>query len=332
MSLTSSLKDLDSPMSRFLAGHLPGVAALIGSYRAQLPLRPDTLRPEGSGPFDYRGLGRAIDLRLRVAFGTPVGSPLTAGIDLAALDIARAITLRAGLAARAAGDELLSELEAQQPAASGGAMRLADEAEVRLARLCFVASHFEEVYREGLRPGNPLLQADPARGLDGMLAQVPDYVPKDIGRLVDLADRPGALRWVLSVSGAGRVCGPTFGGSAHVGGADADFIAARHLIDCKATVHPHRQGRAELYQLAGYLLLDYDDLFRIDRISLYLARQGMMIGWTSEEFLHLLGARKPLAQLRAACRTALSEPEADPLRRTVPRQNSHQQDSLFPDL
>ncbi|MGX5185896.1 hypothetical protein ACWKT5_24565 [Streptomyces avermitilis] len=69
MSLTSSLKDPASPVSRFLADRLPRTAHVISSIRGQLPPPEATVRPQGGQRFDYRSLGRAIDRRLRVAFG-----------------------------------------------------------------------------------------------------------------------------------------------------------------------------------------------------------------------------------------------------------------------
>ena len=77
------------------------------------------------------------------------------------------------------------------------------------------------------------------------------------------------------------------------------------MLDCKATKDPRRLGREEIYQLAGYLLLDYDDQFNIDRVGLYLSRQGGLIIWSTEEFLRRLGTTTPLAQLRAKLRKHL---------------------------
>ncbi|GAA3485484.1 hypothetical protein [Streptomyces yanii] len=97
--------------------------------------------------------------------------------------------------------------------------------------------------------------------------------------------------------------GPVFAASSDLGGADADFIAGGLLIDCKATTRPHKIGRAEVQQLAGYLLLDYDDTYRIDQVGFYLSRQGTLIAWTVPEFLTTLGSRKPLPQLRGGLRS-----------------------------
>ncbi|GAA3783774.1 hypothetical protein GCM10022403_018060 [Streptomyces coacervatus] len=110
--------------------------------------------------------------------------------------------------------------------------------------------------------------------------------------------------------------------------ADADFIAAGQLIDCKATIHPEHIGAPAIHQLAGYLLLSYEDHYHLDSVSLYLARQGQLIGWTSQEFLDLLGARQPLDQLRADCRAALAPPPP-PEPTQIPRQVTSTQESLF---
>ncbi|MGW1364711.1 hypothetical protein ACWCQP_45815 [Streptomyces chartreusis] len=104
-----------------------------------------------------------------------------------------------------------------------------------------------------------------------------------------------------------RVCGPVFAGSADLGGADADFIVDGLLIDCKATIRPHSLNRAAVQQLAGYLLLDYDDTYSIDRVGLYLSRHGSLITWTVPQFLNGLGARAPLPQLRRQLRDHLRQ-------------------------
>ena len=59
------------------------------------------------------------------------------------------------------------------------------------------------------------------------------------------------------------------------------------LIDIKTSISP--QIKAEyLYQLAGYLLLDYDDALHINSMGIYLARQGILFAWPVAEFLQKL--------------------------------------------
>jgi len=81
-----------------------------------------------------------------------------------------------------------------------------------------------------------------------------------------------------------HVLNPTFAGSPDVGGADADLVIDGCLIDIKATVNP-KLDPDFLYQLAGYLLLDYDDQLHIDTVGIYMARQGMLFTWSVADFL-----------------------------------------------
>jgi hypothetical protein len=128
-------------------------------------------------------------------------------------------------------------------------------------------------------------------------------VVDDISLQLALAESFGPFGNLRSLPAEHRICGPVFAGSTHVDGADADFILGGRLIDCKATVRPDRLGRAEVYQLVGYLLLDYDDTFRIDRLGLYPSRQGAFIDWRTDDFLGLLSADIPLPRLRQPART-----------------------------
>ncbi|MFG2577531.1 hypothetical protein [Streptomyces sp. NPDC048481] len=152
-------------------------------------------------------------------------------------------------------------------------------------------------------PGAAL--ADAHTTLDHLAAAVPAYVLEDIAEQMELAERPFAP--FRQLPDEQRVCGPVFAGSADLGGADADFIVGGLLIDCKATARPHTINRSAVQQLAGYLLLDYDDAYGVDRVGLYLSRQGALITWNVPEFLGALGARVPLSQLRALLRDHLRQ-------------------------
>ncbi|MBJ6628820.1 hypothetical protein [Streptomyces sp. I4(2020)] len=127
-----------------------------------------------------------------------------------------------------------------------------------------------------------------------------------------------------------RICAPVFSGSNDVDGVDADFIAEGHLIDCKATTRPDRFGsRREVHQLAGYLLLDYEDEYALNKVGFYLSRQGQLVTWSTQEFLDLLGARRSLSELRAALCQTLRGPAlaAPPQGEKLPPQAT--QDTLF---
>jgi hypothetical protein len=98
MSLTSCLDDRRSPLRLFLEAELPDAAALVSHYRSRLPQHPDAVQPHSSGPIDHQSLGQAIDLQLRIAFGSPVTSTVVTGIGRAATQLADTRSCAAALA------------------------------------------------------------------------------------------------------------------------------------------------------------------------------------------------------------------------------------------
>jgi hypothetical protein len=227
------------------------------------------------------------------------GDPVRAGIE----GVGSRLPLRGapGGAARAAlhaaGQQLLTVLEGYL----AGRTRLTED---QVCQLCFVAASYEDVYRTGeVRRHSLLAEAGPDTRLRDLVATVPGYVPTDLQRQLTLART--VFEPFRALPPDRVVCGPVFSGSADIGGADADFIIDGLLLDCKAAVSPFRLGNAEINQLAGYLLLDYDNRYGIDRVGLYLSRQGAAVTWRVEEFLGLLGATAPLAALRQQLRASL---------------------------
>jgi hypothetical protein len=323
MSLTSSLKEPTSAMSRFLTEHLPGVDGLLSDYRRRLVRYPAPVGPAASAGQrpEYRMLGHTIDHRLRISLGAPTGQPIKEGIVRAAIDDDGWPAPDVISTVQAAGAVLLKELD-QYESSDGQPLAFDSETEDRLVRLCHVASSFEAIFRHvGWIRGNRL----------------PPYIVDDIRQL---AAHPGPFDGLRQLPAAQRVCGPVFDGSLHVGGADADFILRGQLIDCKATIRPERMGRAELYQIAGYLLLDYSDSYSIESVGLYLSRQGALIDWNVADFLGFMGAQLELPDLRAACRYALTDgaagtpPPPEDQRRPLPRPRNAPpvQDTRFGDL
>ncbi|KUL53249.1 hypothetical protein [Streptomyces sp. NRRL S-1521] len=342
MSLTSCLKDPMSPMSRFLTEHLPDVDGLLSDYRRRLARYPAPVHPAaraGQQP-EYRMLGHTIDHRLRISLGAPTGQPIKEGLVRAVIDDGGWPDPDVIDTVQAAGAVLLKELE-QYESSDGLPLALDSEREERLVRLCHVASSFEAIFRHvGWVRGNSLGSSRPGATLDEIVDAVPPYVTDDIGQQMALAAHPGPFDGLRQLPAAQRVCGPVFDGSPHVGGADADFILRGQLIDCKATIRPERMGRAELYQLAGYLLLDYSDSYSIESVGLYLSRQGALIDWNVADFLGFMGAQLELPDLRAACRYALTDgaagtpPPPEDQRRPLPRPRNAPpvQDTLFGNL
>ena len=299
LSLTSQLRFENSPVSLFLAGHLPDVHLPVRDYQRRIAGLPWPVQPVNVRYPAWSALGHAIDYRLRLLLRWPPGDPVRAGVEA----IGSPVPLRgapagpARTALRAAGLQLLTVLEDYL----AGRAQLTED---QVCQLCFVAASYEDIYRTGeVRRYSLLAQASPGTRLRDLAAAVPGYVATDLQRQLKLAERVfGGFR---ALPADRVVCGPVFTGSADIGGADADFIIDGMLLDCKATVAPARLGSAEISQLAGYLLLDYDDQYGIDRVGLYLSRQGMGITWKVDEFLDLLGATQPLPVLRQQLRDCL---------------------------
>ncbi len=294
LSLTGQLKYESSPISRFMAAHLPHSQNLVRDYQVRIAGLPHPVQPIDVQYPNWSALGHAIDYRIRLHLGGRLGPAVDAGVML----LKDPVPLRGApdgasrKALHAAGEQLLAAID------TGG---LSSDA---LTRLCFVAGFFEDIARTGeIRRFSLLGAATPGTCLDDLTAAVPQYVVDDIDQQMRLAHNPFAPFRALPPSA--RVCGPVFTGSTDIGGADADFILGGCLLDCKATKDPRRLGREEIHQLAGYLLLDYDDRFGIDRVGLYLSRQGGLITWEAAEFLRRLGASAPLPELRTRLRDHL---------------------------
>ncbi|WP_256107791.1 UvrD-helicase domain-containing protein [Streptomyces sp. ODS05-4] len=300
LSLTGQLEYARSPLSTFMARHLPHVRRVVDQYLKRVRDLPPAVQPMDERRPHYAALGRTIDYRLRLALGHGPGDAVAAGVALigSAVPLTGAPSSPVRQALATAGQQLLARLQAHRE----GSRRLG---EGELTRLSHVAGFFEALYRQGTfaRTRNLLAQADAATLLDDLLAAVPAYVIADIAEQMALAEH--AFAPALRLPPEQRVCGPTFAGSTDLGGADADFILGGLLIDCKATTRPFALKPPALYQLAGYLLLDYDDAYAIDRVGLYLARHGTLVAWSVPDFLDGLGAREPVTGLRTLLREHL---------------------------
>jgi hypothetical protein len=79
------------------------------------------------------------------------------------------------------------------------------------------------------------------------------------------------------------------------------------LLEIKSTATASRLGGEDFYQLAGYVLLDYDNRYAIGRVGFYLTRYGRLLTWSLDEFLDLFGSHRPLADLRTRCQAALAK-------------------------
>lgn len=313
MSLTSVLSNGSSPFRRLMAAELPDVAAVRAGYRARRPVGLDVVRPnppDGTTPA-WGTLGAAIDHRIRcmLSDARPTGGAVDAGVGLVDSPRMNRPAPVAG-ALRGSGVALLRKIERmfgeRRPFDRARRTPLLAHDEEQLDRLCVVAAWFEEIYRSGrLWPGTPLGDAGADVTLDALLAAVPPYMVSDLATMAGLA-HIGLADVRASCEPADVLVGPTFTGSRDVGGADADWIAAGLLADVKSTARTDKLAADDVYQLASYALLDYDDRYGIERVGWYLARLGWLVTWDLDEFFGLLGASYSVSELRHRVAEVLS--------------------------
>ena len=113
--------------------------------------------------------------------------------------------------------------------------------------------------------------------------------------LPPLAARPGP--WSL---------GPVFSGSALIGGADGDLIAAGLLVDLKTSAKLTLTVN-DLFQVIGYALLDFDDDYKLTELGIFSARYAYLATWNLGELLaDLAGHPVSLQATRQEFRQLLS--------------------------
>lgn len=179
---------------------------------------------------------------------------------------------------------------------------LSEDDEQLLCRYCYVLGLLEELHRAGLKIKSPLFTLSRRATLDDLLALPPQIWVDDLCAL-SRAFAPTVPEFAREP----LVLNPIFAGSGDIGGADADLVSAGCLVDIKTTVDPKFTRTRLLYQLLGYVFLDYDDVYAINSVGVYLSRQA----------LHTLAARV-VADDSARCegRFARGSPRFVPHRRS----------------
>ncbi len=174
-----------------------------------------------------------------------------------------------------------------------------------LARACWALALLTEVYRSPMAmvngplrefsgrqvPGSTLLALAPSAGLS-QLAGFRSVFETDL--LPVLALHQG--RWHL---------GPTFTGSALMN-ADADLITGGLLLDLK-TNFKFSLGVAVIFQVIGYALLDFDDVYRLTEVGVFSARYAHLATWDLSTLLdELAGHSVGLSAIRQEFRILLT--------------------------
>ena len=260
-----------------------------------------TVLPAGVVPWPL--IGTAIDYRLRYYFDGMSSRHTVAACAVYLAGDPETLAVRVDRA-EAFHSNLEAFVKSKRPA--GRLLDAPDEA--LLNRYCLVLAHFDIAARSG-----SYADSVPFPRL-GRWAEAWDTDPTPLLALAESA-------WVDDLCKLSRgffeqhrnllrgtaVLNPTFAGSLDVGGADADLIVDGCLIDIKATIDPGPRSRV-LYQLLGYILLDYDDRFGVQSPGVYLARQLTLRRWPLDELLSTLtgGGAVSLARLRDAFRDRVS--------------------------
>ena len=175
-----------------------------------------------------------------------------------------------------------------------------------LARGCWALALLTEIAR-GVPPGrSPLAELDPhTANADDLLAIAPSAGLEQLSALRSQAE--AVLLPALASRRGPWVLGPTFEGSTLMN-ADADMIAAGTLIEIKTVLGNKRKDGTRyasldaptLFQMLGYVLLDFHDEFAIHELMYFNARYGYAATWQLEGLLNTLAGRTvELPALRA---------------------------------
>lgn len=267
MSLTSEFGRKGSPFRSFCDAHLTSTSELRRDWVSTLG---DKHRlwpyPEGARP-PHSALGLAYDYRIRLALGDEFKSM-------------RAWKGLSGLVANAAGSR---ERSAAAEVVNAWSRRVRENGlpvtDHELTRDCIILAWLEELYRGGLRIRSPLYSLRPGAGEGELFGLVDDLWVDDVVEMFRAMNETVA-KWSTGTT----VFGPSFLGSADLGGADADLIAGRCLVEVK-TSSDRTPTRRTLCQLAGYLLLDYDDEYGIEAVGICSGRWATFHEWGVDEFL-----------------------------------------------
>lgn len=292
MSLTSALDDRKGLVAAFFAERFPNVRPMQKGFRELMAGRA-TIRPSATSgaAVPWGTLGTAIDYRMRYYFAAYLPEETIAFLGLGTLSPGAVVALRRGSDSSLHGlardrwaeplADFFASLDRAVTSSDPVGRRLPQRVEDALNRHCYVLALLEQFYRVGPTVNSPLLALPDGAGVGEFLELAGPW-------LEDLRQLSWAFfRECGELLAREHVLNPTFAGSSLIGGADADFIVERCLAEVKTTIDPVLRSLL-VYQLLGYVLLDFDDRFRLDEVAVYMSRQSILVRWPLQPFMEAL--------------------------------------------
>ncbi len=266
MSLTSHLRSHNSPVRMYLeqafpilrlwkrgSPHAKEFSTILG-FDVLPPCSLPTLAPKSP----QGTIGTAVDYRLRYYFQAYDSHETVA---------AQGVSMLVGNAGRV-GRKFLDHHNNLIAHLSPVGCQLNSEDETALNTNCVILAWFESVYRSGaVFPEFDLLLRRVK--VDDLISAVQPDVVQDITQLSSAfaSDARGLFK-------PDPILNPTFQGSLDVGGADADMIVDKAIIEFKCTSNVDAPKlRDTALQLLGYVLLDYSGKYAVSDLLIYLPRQ-----------------------------------------------------------
>ena len=285
MSLTTELTKSSSPITRYLKF----VCAIVADSTRGAPWAEPSKRllsldslPSAAVVTSVPGadagmVGTAFDYRLRFHLAPCQSREFVAWKGAGLLTSVEP-------SAESAVSRFFSHLDALTSRLSPAGQALLDDDEILLSTYCVVLAQFESVFRtrgQWVPDLPPVSTKDAGPESEPLLRLAPDAVVEEVVNLSRSAiDAMSPLIPYVANGSLSYNPNPVFAGSSAIGGADADFIIAGTLFELKTTkLLDAAAVRNALLQLLGYILLDYDDEFKIRRVGVYFARHAWVTAW-----------------------------------------------------
>lgn len=305
-ALTNALKLKDCPLKPWLSEHFPAAntKGVFQRYKESVgPLRaPDSAAPTGGGTgavggsFDY--LARFLlepqpDIDLPAAGAHRYGGRMPTALT----ELAETLDTCAPSAEERDSAVPVTTFPGPQPT------RPRDPE--LLARGCWALCLLTELGRNVPLARSPLAELNPHTVSGNDLLGLAS--PAALDQLAHLREQAETTLLPALDSRHGQwAMGPVFAGSPLMN-ADADLIAAGTLVEIKTMLGSKRKDGSRyatldaqvLFQMLGYVLLDFTDEFAIRELMLFNARYGHIATWPLQELLDTLaGQPVNLAALR----------------------------------